>query len=642
MIILRDINLRRGGRVLLEQVNLTIQPGQHLAMTGANGCGKTSLFKLLAGELGADAGTIEGLSGMRIADMAQEVEATPMTALEYLISGNEEVAAIRNDIARSEANGDFAEAANLHGRLESANGYEIERHAALLLLGLGFSQGDSSRPVADFSGGWRVRLSLGRALIAPSDLLLLDEPTNHLDLDATLWLERWLKAYPGTLILISHDRDFIDACCDQVLYIEHRHITAYRGNYSSFEQQRAERLANQQASYEKQQRRVAEIDAFVRRFRYKASKARQAQSRLKELSRMQQLSPAHLDSPFHFRFPEPKRASDPILTLDTAALGYREQSILTGVNITLRPGSRIGLLGKNGAGKSTLLKSLMGDLPLLGGRRIVGAHCQIGYFDQHQLEALDLAASALTHLSRLRPDAREQDMLDFLGGFNFHGDAARTAVAPLSGGEKSRLALALVVWLRPNLLVMDEPTNHLDMDMRHALTLALQSYSGALVLVTHDRHLLRSTVDELLLVHDSQVGEYSEDMSAYERWVIEQQGRDAPPRSAPEGEIRSTPGRRETRQAAADRRARLRPLKKRIEATERKMATTSRMLASTETRLNDTALYEASGKAELEELLREQGQLKLDASRLEDAWLELHEALEDLEAELPSASPPPS
>ncbi|MDJ0878069.1 MAG: ATP-binding cassette domain-containing protein [Halieaceae bacterium] len=628
MIILRNISLRRGAKVLLREVDLTIQPRQHLALTGANGCGKSSLFALLLGELGADAGDIDGLEGMQIAAMAQEIAPSEATALEFLIEGNPEIAGIRNDLAAAEASGDFEHSAALHQAMDAAGGYDIERRAQRMLDGLGFAPGDHARGVNSFSGGWRIRLNLGRALMAPSDLLLLDEPTNHLDLDATLWLEQWLKAYPGTLMLISHDREFIDATCDQVLHVEHQRVRAYKGNYSAFEKQRAERLANQQASYEKQQRRIAEIDAFVRRFRYKATKARQAQSRLKELERMQAIAPAHVDSPFSFSFLQPARASDPILSLSEANLGY-DQPVLEGVELTLRPGSRLGLLGRNGAGKSTLLKSLTGDLQLLEGSRTEGAHCAVGYFDQHQLEALDLGASAFTHLQRLRPEAREQEVLDFLGGFDFRGDEASVPIAPFSGGEKTRLALAMVVWQRPNLLVMDEPTNHLDMEMRHALTLALQSYEGAMILVTHDRHLLRNTVDGLLLVHDGRVSEYQDDVSTYEQWVLKQQ-RDVP--ATANGAERG--GRKAQRQAAARQREQLRPLKKKIDQTETAMERTESELASLNERLADTGLYDSERKTELDELLREQGRLRQEADTLEHDWLALQQELEELEAEL--------
>jgi ATP-binding cassette subfamily F protein 3 len=565
---------------------------------------------------------------MRIANMAQEVEATTETALEYLIAGDGPVSEVRDALRDAEQREDYVRAAELHSRMELLHGYDIERRAELLLLGLGFEPGDHLRPVRDFSGGWRIRLNLGRALMKPSDLLLLDEPTNHLDLDATLWLQQWLKAYQGTLILISHDREFIDACCERLLHIENHRIESYRGNYSAFESQRAERLANQQASYEKQQRRIGEIDAFVRKFRYKATKARQAQSRLKELERMQTIAPAHVDSPFSFQFPEPERASDPMLQLQGADLGYGDKVVLRKVDIQLSPGTRIGLLGKNGAGKSTLLKTLMGELPPLAGARIEGKYCPIGYFDQHQLESLDLDASAATHLQRLRPKAREQEILDFLGGFNFRGDTATKPVAPFSGGEKTRLALAMTVWQRPGLLIMDEPTNHLDMEMRLALTLALQTFNGAVVLVTHDRHLLRNTVDELLLVHDGRVEEYAEDVSAYEQWVLGRQQRDSKSDSSAAA---GGGNRKQQRQEAARRREEMRPLKRKIEAAEKAIARLEQERAALETELADSALYEAERKQDLDRLMRDQGRLRQQSEEQEELWMDLQHQLETLE-----------
>ncbi len=625
MIILRNIGLRRGSKLLLQDANVTIQPGQRLAMIGANGCGKSSLFSLLLGELVADTGDIEGMTKLRIAHMAQEVHASGMPAGEYVWRGDGALALLRDELQRLEQAGQFDAAAAIHSKLEEVDGYSAERRSERLLQGLGFGEGAPARPVSDFSGGWRIRLNLARALMTPSDVLLLDEPTNHLDLDATLWLQQWLQQYPGTLLMISHDRDFIDATCERILHIEQQQLQAYKGNYSEFEQQRAERLANQQASYEKQQRRIAQIDDFVRRFRYKATKARQAQSRLKELERMQALAPAHIDSPFDFSFPAPDRSSDPLLRLDDASLGYGGRPVLAGVELHLRPGSRYGLLGKNGAGKSTLLKSLVGELPLQAGDRVCGEHCSIGYFDQQQLEALDLQASATLHLQRLTPDAREQDILNFLGGFNFRGDAATCQIAPFSGGEKARLALAMVVWQRPNLLVLDEPTNHLDLDMRHALEVALQAYEGALILVSHDRHLLRNTVDELLLVHDGRVETYADDLEGYERWILSSY------RQVERNEPAAADGsRKEKRQSAAAQREKLRPLQKDIARTEARMSAVEAEQAEVQTRLGDTAIYAQERKRDLAALLEREAELKAMATQLEESWLEQQEALEEL------------
>ncbi|MCB1704817.1 MAG: ATP-binding cassette domain-containing protein [Halioglobus sp.] len=625
MIILRDIVLRRGSKLLLQDANVTIQPGQRLALIGANGCGKSSLFALLVGEMGADAGDIEGMATLRLSHMAQEIHATSLPAGEFVWRGDTLLANLRDEVAALEAAGNFEKAAPLHSRLDEIDGYSAERRAQRLLQGLGFAEDAATRPVSDFSGGWRIRLNLARALMTPSDILLLDEPTNHLDLDATLWLQQWLQQYPGTLLMISHDRDFIDATCERVLHIEQQQLFAYKGNYSDFERMRAERLANQQASYEKQQRRIAEIDDFVRRFRYKATKAKQAQSRLKELERMQTLAPAHADSPFDFSFPAPARSSDPLLRLDEADLGYGDSAVLCGVNLQLRPGSRYGLLGRNGAGKSTLLKSLIGELPLLGGTRSTGEHLAIGYFDQQQLEALDLQASPALHLQRLSPAAREQDILNFLGGFNFRGDAATSAIAPFSGGEKARLALAMVVWQKPNLLVLDEPTNHLDLEMRHAMEVALQAYDGALVLVSHDRHMLRNTAEELLLVHDGRVEEYREDLEGYERWILSSYKQTDKADTGP-----ADTSRKEKRQQAASQREKLRPLQRQVDKTEAQMAEVALTLQSVRDQLSDTELYTDGNKQLLADLLKREGELKTRAAELDDLWLEQQQQLEEL------------
>ncbi|MDX1735200.1 MAG: ATP-binding cassette domain-containing protein [Halioglobus sp.] len=631
MIILRDISLRRGGKLLLSRANITVQPGQRLALIGANGCGKSSLFALMLGELQMDGGEIEGLAQLRLAHMAQEVAASEVPACEFVWRGDRLLAQLRDELAGYESRGEFERAAAVHSRLDEIDGYAAERRAGLLLQGLGFSQADQQRPVREFSGGWRIRLSLARALMTPSDVLLLDEPTNHLDLDATLWLQQWLQSYRGTLLLISHDRDFIDACCNRILHIAAGQIDAYGGNYSLFEKQRALQLEAQQAGYEKQQRRIAQIDAFVRRFRYKATKAKQAQSRLKELERMQDLAPAHFDSPFDFSFPAPEKSSDPLLTLRDATLGYGDAAVLRGVELTLRPGSRLGLIGRNGAGKSTLLKSLTGDLGLLAGERVGGEHLQLGYFDQQQLEALDLEASPALHLQRLDPRAREQQILDFLGGFNFRGEVATSPVAPLSGGEKARLALAMIVWQRPNLLVLDEPTNHLDLEMRHAMEVALQDYEGALVLVSHDRHLLRNSVEELLLVDAGRVAAYDGDLGSYEQWLLSRLREDAAPQDAATAEGAAGTSRREQRQKSAANRQKLRPLKLQLERNESEMVDVEDAIQEVRRDLSGADIYSAARKDELAQLLQREGQLQARAQTLEDEWLDLQQQLENLQ-----------
>lgn len=630
MIIFEDIALRRGTKLLFEGASATLQPGQKIALIGANGCGKSTLFAMLLGELLPDSGDIRGMGSLRIAHMAQEVELGDYNARDYVTAGDKHVYELLTAAHAAEQAQDFDKAAVFHQDLEAVDGYSAPRRAEQLLLGLGFTADQVSNPITQFSGGWRIRLNLARALMTPSDLLLLDEPTNHLDLDATLWLQGWLQSYRGTLLMISHDRDFIDATCERVMKISHQQLDLYKGGYSDYERQRAEHMSQQQASFEKQQRRVKEIEDFVRRFRYKATKARQAQSRIKELERMQTLAPAHLDSPFEFQFPAPGKSSDPLLTLDEADLGYGSTSILSNISLTLRPGDRLGLLGKNGAGKTTLLKSLTGDVALRDGQRMPGTHLRIGYFDQQQLNVLDLDASPLLHLQRLTPDKREQQLLNFLGGFNFRGDMATGVIRSFSGGEKARLALAMVVWQDPNLLVLDEPTNHLDLDMRHALEVALQGFEGALLLVSHDRHLMRNSVERLLLVHDGGVHEYDDDLAAYEKWVLSKSG-GAP--SAIVTNADSGLSKKQLRQAAAERREKIRPLKRALEKTEKHIDALNTQLAELQVTLADTGLYDENRKAELAELLKKEGELKLQRETLETTWLEQQETIDALECD---------
>lgn len=633
MIIFEDIALRRGAKLLFEGASATLQPGQKIALIGANGCGKSSLFALLLNSLQADQGSIRGAENLRIAHMAQEVSLGDFSARDYVTGGDARVFQLLTDAAAAETAGDFDRAAQLHQALEAEDGYSASRRAEQLLLGLGFQHSQIERPITEFSGGWRIRLNLARALMMPSDLLLLDEPTNHLDLDATLWLQSWLQSYRGTLLMISHDRDFIDATCERVMKIAHQQLELYKGGYSDYERQRAEHVSQQQASFEKQQRRRKEIEDFVRRFRYKATKAKQAQSRLKELERMQALAPAHIDSPFAFQFPEPGKSSDPLLVLNDADLGYAGSTILHKVSLTLRPGDRLGLLGKNGAGKTTLLKSLTGAVPLLGGERVTGAHLRIGYFDQQQLDVLDMQASPLLHLQRLTPNRREQEILDFLGGFNFRGDMATATIEPFSGGEKARLALAMVVWQDPNVLVLDEPTNHLDLDMRHALEVALQGFDGALLLVSHDRHLMRNSVEALLLVDSGAVSEYPEDLSSYEKWILSTPGNaTSKPNIANDG----AGTKKQQRQAAAELREKMRPLKKALAATEKRIDQHTQALGDIQAELSSGELYQESNKAQLADLLKREGAIKNELDALEAQWLEEQEALEALEAQVAS------
>jgi len=632
MIKVENLSLLRGSTRLLEEANLSVHSGWKLALVGANGAGKSSLFKLLLGELQQDAGELVIPGQKQIAHMAQEVSSSERTALDFVLDGDSRLRDIQARLAVAEAQ-HSPEVGALHAELETIDGYRAESRAHQLLDGLGFAIGDATRPVNAFSGGWRIRLNLAQALMSHSDLLLLDEPTNHLDLDATLWLEGWLRSYPGTLILISHDRTFIDAVATHVVHLYQKQLTLYKGNYSAYERMRAERLAQQQAAFSKQQERIAQIENFVRRFKAKASKAKQAQSRIKELERMEMISAAHVDSPFTFRFDSSEKLSSPLLSLYQANLGYPGASILQDIKLSLVPGQRIGLLGRNGAGKSTLVKSLVGDLPLLSGSRQSGEHLSIGYFAQHQLEALDLDASAMLHLQRLDPRATEATLRSFLGSFGFSGDDALEPIRRFSGGEKARLALALIAWHRPNLLLLDEPTNHLDLEVRHALTLALQSFEGAIILVSHDRHLLANSVDEFLLVADSKVEEFAGDLDDYHQWLSSQR-QDQRIQIASESKNASAADRKEQKRLEAERRAKLRPLKQQIEKLEKRVDDTSAQLAEIEKLLADPEIYSDNRKDELKALLADQARLASQLNESEEEWMLRQEELDTIEAAL--------
>ena len=632
MIRLENLSLLRGSTKLLDGANLSVHSGWKLALVGANGAGKSSLFKLLLGELHADAGDLSVPDRKQIAHMAQEVSSSDRTALNYVLDGDLQLRDIQAKLAQAEAD-HSTEVGTLHAELEAIDGYRAESRAHQLLDGLGFSTADASKSVHAFSGGWRIRLNLAQALMSRSDLLLLDEPTNHLDLDATLWLENWLRNYPGTLILISHDRTFIDAVASHVVHLHQRKLHLYKGNYSAYERMRAERLAQQQAAYVKQQERVAQIEDFVRRFKAKASKAKQAQSRIKELERMEMISAAHIDSPFTFRFDSSDKISSPLLNLYQADLGYPGAKILDGIKLSLVPGQRIGLLGRNGAGKSTLVKSLMGDLELISGTRQAGEHLSVGYFAQHQLEALDLEASAMLHLQRMDPKASEANLRSFLGSFGFSGDDALEPIKRFSGGEKARLALALIAWRKPNLLLLDEPTNHLDLEVRHALTLALQSFEGAIILVSHDRHLLANSVDQFLLVADGKVEEFSGDLDDYHQWLASQRS-EAKPQITTESRGASAADRKEQKRLEAARRAKLRPLKQQVEKLEELVDSISTKLEQVENQLADPDIYSDERKVELKELLAQQAELSSRLNQAENDWMECQEALDELEASL--------
>ncbi len=641
MIQFKNLLLLRGVKVLLEAASFQLHPRHKVGLIGANGAGKSSLFALLRGELHPEKGDLEMPPNWVIAHVAQETPSLNLPALQFTLEGDAELTEIEAALIQAETQHEGEKIAELHHRLSDIEGYSAKARASALLDGLGFSQLDLVRPVSDFSGGWRVRLNLARALMCRSDLLLLDEPTNHLDLDAVIWLEGWLRDYRGTLLLISHDRDFLDNVIDNVLHIEQQRITLYRGGYSDFERQRGEKLALQQAMYEKQQRKVAHLHSYIDRFRVQATKARQAQSRIKALERMEMISAAHVDSQFSFEFRAPMSAPDPLLVLDDINAGYSDKRILNDVVLTIRPGERIGLLGKNGAGKSTLIKLLASELKPLSGKRVEGKDLRIGYFAQHQLEQLRPNESPLQHMLRLDPTTREQEHLNFLGGFDFKGDMARSSIENFSGGEKSRLALALLIWTRPNLLLLDEPTNHLDLEMRHALTLALQDYEGGVILVSHDRALLRATCDKFVLVAYGKAEAFDGDLEDYKDWlslqkITEKTAQKIVKNDALEASIYA-PSRASNlntyAQIKAERQTRIlarRPLLKETEQIEKNLEKFNQEKISLDARAAETSLYDVENKIELQALLKRQAELASLTDDAEMRWLELHEQLECL------------
>ncbi len=632
MIQFKQLTLTRGTKILIEGASLQLHPGHKVGLTGANGAGKSSLFAMLRGELHPEKGDFEMPTSWVVAHVAQETPALPMPAIEFVLDGDVELREIESALAKAEANHQGELIAELHQRLADVDGYSAKARAAELLSGLGFSQAALQQPVSTFSGGWRVRLNLARALMCRSDLLLLDEPTNHLDLDAVIWLESWLQSYRGTLFLISHDRDFLDAIVNHIAHIEQQTLTLYRGGYSDFERQRAEKLALQQAMFEKQQRKVAHLQSYIDRFRVQATKARQAQSRIKALERMEMISAAHVDSQFSFEFRAPISAPDPLLVLDRMSVGYGDKPLISNIELAVRPGERIGLLGKNGAGKTTLIKLLAHELEPMSGKRVEGKDLNIGYFAQHQLEQLRPDESPLQHMMKLDPLTREQEHLNYLGGFDFKGDMARSPCANFSGGEKSRLALALLIWTRPNLLLLDEPTNHLDLEMRHALTLALQDFEGGVILVSHDRALLRASCDQFILVADGKAEAFDGDLEDYSQWLNEQRLKE---KQAAQSQAPDKPNKNDRAQSKAERQARIaerRPLLKELEQIERNMAQMQTDKKACDERLNDSELYNAPDKTELQQLLKTQAELAGSLETAEERWLELHEQLEAIPA----------
>ena len=641
----------RGTKPLFEQADLTINPGEKVGLIGANGSGKSTLFALLRDELHTDSGSIDLPKHWRIAHVAQETPALDRTAVEYVIDGDVGLRSLEQALAALEAQGDAADGhqiAELHAQLLDVDAYSARSRAEQLLVGLGFAADQFERAIASFSGGWRMRLNLAQALMCPSDLLLLDEPTNHLDLDAILWLEDWLRRYAGTMVVISHDRDFLDGVTDVIVHIDHRKLKRYAGNYSAFERQRAAQLALAQSLLEKQQRKRAHLQSFIDRFKAKATKAKQAQSRIKALAKMEELAPLRAAATFSFEFREPERAPNPLLVLDHVDAGYRDaagdKAILRNISFSLQAGQRIGLLGVNGAGKSTFIKTIAGDIAPLAGQLSTGKGLVVGYFAQHQLEMLRPDDSPLMHLTRIAPDVREQVLRDFLGSFNFPGEMVKQSIAPFSGGEKARLALALIVWQRPNLLLLDEPTNHLDLETREALTEALAQFDGTLVLVSHDRHLLRATTDEFLIVADGQLKPFDGDLDDYRDWLFKTKAQasthtsPAPskavahaashtPRSTsdsgmPSGQKRGTT---EQRQQPIGKR---KPLEKRLQQIEQQIGQLHQQKQQIESMLADGSLYVEQRKHDLQQLLQQQSECQRTLEQVEDEWLQLQAALD--------------
>ena len=615
MLSFNNLSLRRGTNLLFEDVSFTVHRDNKVGLVGANGTGKTSLFKMIQGEIDSDEGDFKYPPDLKIACLAQEVPGTDELALSYVMSGDLKLLEIQNSITKAENEQDYGALGELHSQFEDHDGFTAKSRAEQLLVGLGFSEEEFSKPLKDFSGGWRVRLNLAKTLMQPADLLLLDEPTNHLDLDAIIWLGNWIKSFKGAMLLISHDREFLDECVGFIAHLHNSTIELYKGNYSQFEIRKAARLAELESNYNKQQREISHMQDFVRRFKAKATKARQAQSRIKALERMELIAPAHIDSPFQFTIPETEKISNPLIVLEDADLGYSD-AVINKVKITFRPGDRIGLLGVNGAGKSTFVKSLKGDLQLLQGNKIEGKNLKIGYFSQHQVDDLMLDKSPIDHLAKVEKKATESEIRNFLGGFNFRGDKAKDVIKNFSGGEKARLALAIIAFQKPNLLLMDEPTNHLDMDMRQALTVALQDFSGAIVLISHDRHLLANTVDEFLIINEGKIERFNGDLLDYRKMILQ----------GPYKE--SSKSKKDNEDKVKDKKDQ-KKIKTQILAIEKTLKRLNRKLAETQEFLNSPELYNDSSKMNLHDLLRDQVNLDAEIKSTEQEWLELNEELEN-------------
>ena len=617
MLSFNNLALRRGPNLLFEGASFTIHQDNKIGLVGANGTGKTSLFKLILGELDSDQGLMKCPSDLRISSMEQEIVATDELSLDYVISGDEKLLSVKKAIEDAEKNKKFNLLGDLHDQFETLDGYSAQSKAEQLMVGLGFNEQDFKKSLKEFSGGWRVRLNLACALMQPSDLLLLDEPTNHLDLDAILWLANWIKSFNGALLLISHDREFLDDCVNNIAYLHNKSIELYSGNYSEFEIRKAARLAELESNFKKQQREVAHMQDFVRRFRAKATKARQAQSRIKALERMEMIAPAHIDSPFEFQIPQTDKISDPLLVLEEADIGYTFP-ILRNIRISLHPGDRIGLLGPNGEGKSTLIKSLTGEIQLIKGNRTEGKNLNIGYFSQHQVDDLNLDKSALQHIQELDDKTTEQDIRNFLGGFDFRGNKVKDSIKLFSGGEKARLALAKIAFMKPNLLLMDEPTNHLDMDMRQALTIALQSFGGAILLISHDRHLLANTVDEFMIVDKGKLSPFDGDLEDYKNYFFKKNND-----PKPESKLLTS----EEDKPKLDKKV-VRQIRSLIFLNEKRLDRLQGKLLEINEALSSSDTYNKEDGTHLQSLLRDQIELKNQIETIEKEWLELNTKLE--------------
>ncbi|MDO4248338.1 MAG: ATP-binding cassette domain-containing protein [Neisseria sp.] len=633
MIELKNLTLQRGLKVLLDKANLTVNPSWRVGLIGKNGTGKSSLFALIKGEITQDGGDVLVPKHWKTAAVAQETPALDISALDYVLQGDAELQAFQTALAQAEAQNDGMNIAEYHAKLEEIDAYTAPARAAKLLSGLGFSQEEHGKSVKAFSGGWRMRLNLAQALMCRADLLLLDEPTNHLDLETVLWLENHLASLPCTQIIISHDRDFLNAAASHTVELSGQKLTLYGGNYDFYQNERAQRLAQQQAAYTKQQAHIKHLQSFIDRFKAKATKAVQAQSRMKALAKLERIAPAHLDSEFSFEFESPAHLPNPLLKLDQADLGYGGTTVLHGISLSLESGARYGLLGVNGSGKSTFIKALAGELALQGGQMVKSDKLNIGYFAQHQLDTLREDQSPLWHIQQLSPEVREQEIRNFLGGFNFTGDTALQKIAPFSGGEKARLALAMIVWQKPNLLLLDEPTNHLDLDMRHALTLALQSFQGALIVVSHDRSLLEATTDSFLLIDKGRLKPFDGDLNDYRLWRLAQENTAAAPAASAQAQSRKDTKRQEA-QMRQEKARRMKPIQQKIDKVEKEMAELGIRQSEFEAFLAQEEAYSEENKVKLQQTLSELAAVKVKLSELEENWLMWQDEMETVLREI--------